>query len=113
MKNTSTRKNQSYWLAHVIASGQAQSMIAYANVQGIDAQQLYAWKSKLAKSGQLTKNGVNIVNTSLFEKVDITKTYPLDILCKITLPNHISIDFPMTENLDALTVLVRQLGKPL
>jgi len=113
MKNTSTRKNQSYWLAHVIASGQARSMAAYAKAQGIDAQQLYAWKSKLAKSGQLTKNEVSNINTSLFEKVDIAKTYPRDLLCKIILPNHISIELPITENLEALSVLVRQLGKPL
>jgi len=110
MKNKPVRKSEADWLAHVIASSKAKSMTEYAKIENIDINQLYLWKSKLIKSGQLKNGAPGDSNSSLFEKVPVTRTSHSVNACKIILPNQICIEFSSLDNLDCLTDLITRLG---
>jgi len=111
MKTKPVRKTEADWLAHVIASGKAKSMTEYAKAENIDANQLYLWKSKLTKSGHLEKRNTDDINSSIFEKVSVTRTHQVEQCCKIALPNKIVIEIPWFNDLNRLSELVTCLGE--
>ena len=113
MKTKPVRKSEADWLTHVIASSKAKSMAEYAKNNHINVNQLYLWKSKLTKSGQINNEKTTDTNHSLFEKVSVSKTFHAMQRCKITLSNQICIEFSSLDDLDGLSEFIARLGKRL
>ena len=100
-------KTQRYWKKHVMAGLQSGStMQSYADQQGFNVKTLYDWKHRLTKMGALDNDGLA---PAVFQKVQIT---PSDCsVCRINLPNGITIEWPAGGAPAALGAILSEIRK--
>ena len=83
-------RQQRYWLEHIKAcEASGRPVAVYAREQGLAAQALYNWKSRLSKLGVLSEQTRPVP----FQAVRVVTERPMQGGCRIVLPNGIRAEF--------------------
>ncbi len=104
MNNKPLTKRQQHWLAHINACQQQDGSIKdYAQQQGIELRALYDATNRLVKAGVQPGK-----TRSDFQRVKIK---PVPILCTITLPNGVRLEWPTDNSPKSLNALITAVGQ--
>lgn len=87
-------ERQRYWSAHLQAcEASGQTLKAYADVQGLDAQSLYRAKSALRARAMCMQATHTVSKTAAtFVRVDTSESKSPDGVCSVRLRNGITVD---------------------
>ncbi len=104
MNNKPLTQRQQYWFDHIKACQQQDgSTKDYAQQQGIELRALYDAKNRLVKAGVLPGK-----KRSDFQRV---KVKPVPVLCTITLPNGVRLEWPTDNSPNSLNALITAFGQ--
>ena len=104
-------ERQQYWLSHIQACDKTDlSYRAYADQHGFSPRALYDAKKALVRDGFLSGK-----TKSRFQQVQIERSASpvhaaVQTHCLITLPNGISLEWPLASNPDSLATILVVVG---